>query len=154
MDDTKRRFAILQHDYPYPHLDLLLENGEAALTWRLPADWPKNLSESPVVPVREGLDSGQGSDASEGIRKGSKSPTANATQLPDHRLHYLTYSGPVSGNRGRVIQRDHGLITSLVLAPDEVTTHLQGILFQGTVSLTRISADNWTVTWTPQNPLP
>jgi hypothetical protein len=123
MDDTKRRFAILEHDYPCPHLDLLLENGEAALTWRLPVDWPQG-------------------------------PTANATQLPDHRLHYLTYSGPVSGNRGRVIQRDHGLIASLVLAPDEVTTLLQGILFQGTLSLTRISADNWTATWTPQNPLP
>jgi DNA polymerase Ligase (LigD) len=123
MDDTERRFAILEHDYPHPHLDLLLENGEAALTWRLPVDWPHGL-------------------------------TLNATQLPDHRLHYLTYSGPVSGNRGNVTPRDRGRIVSLILTPDEVTAHLHGIQFQGTLSLTRISADNWTATWTTQKPRP
>ena len=32
----------------------------------------------------------------------------NATQLPEHRLHYLNYEGPVSGGRGEVHQWDYG----------------------------------------------
>jgi hypothetical protein len=31
-----------------------------------------------------------------------------AEQLPDHRLMYLDYQGPISGQRGRVTQWDHG----------------------------------------------
>ena len=30
------RFALLAHDWPAPHLDLLLEAGPACWTWRLP----------------------------------------------------------------------------------------------------------------------
>lgn len=29
------RFAVLQHDYPFLHWDLLLEDGSEAATWRL-----------------------------------------------------------------------------------------------------------------------
>jgi hypothetical protein len=32
-----------------------------------------------------------------------------AEPLPDHRLHYLDYEGPVSGNRGVVAQWDAGI---------------------------------------------
>jgi hypothetical protein len=38
-------------------------------------------------------------------------PTAGkvlAEPLPDHRVHYLTYEGPVSGTRGLVTQWDAG----------------------------------------------
>ncbi|MBY0228562.1 MAG: hypothetical protein K2W96_04700 [Gemmataceae bacterium] len=31
------RYALLSHDWPTPHLDLLLEDGAACRTWRLPA---------------------------------------------------------------------------------------------------------------------
>ena len=31
-----------------------------------------------------------------------------AEQLPLHRIEYLTYEGPVSGNRGRVVRWDRG----------------------------------------------
>src|SRR5436190_123012 len=31
------RFAILEHDWPAPHPDLLLEAGPACWTWRLPS---------------------------------------------------------------------------------------------------------------------
>jgi hypothetical protein len=30
------RFAILAHDHPFPHYDLLLETAGVLLTWRLP----------------------------------------------------------------------------------------------------------------------
>jgi len=33
--ETGRRFAILTHDHPFFHWDLLLEAGEVAWTWRL-----------------------------------------------------------------------------------------------------------------------
>ncbi len=33
------RFALLSHDHPAHHLDLLLQAGDVAWTWRLPA-WP------------------------------------------------------------------------------------------------------------------
>lgn len=65
------RFAIVAHDHPTPHLDLLLESGDWAMTWRLPA-----MS----VP-------------------GQSLP---AERIQDHRLLYLDYDGPVSGNRGSV----------------------------------------------------
>ena len=48
--------------------------------------------------------------------------TLDATRLPDHRLKYLEYQGPISGNRGEVIQvlkgrlewttRDDGLMAA------------------------------------------
>jgi hypothetical protein len=31
------RFAVLEHDHPTPHWDLLLEHGDVLLTWRLSA---------------------------------------------------------------------------------------------------------------------
>ncbi len=33
------RFALLTHDHPTPHLDLLLESAGVLRTWRL-TDWP------------------------------------------------------------------------------------------------------------------
>jgi len=35
------RYVILEHDHPRRHWDLMLEAGEALLTWRLEA-WPKD----------------------------------------------------------------------------------------------------------------
>jgi hypothetical protein len=34
--------------------------------------------------------------------------TIAAEPLPDHRLDYLDYEGPISRNRGRVVRWDHG----------------------------------------------
>ena len=70
MDDW-RRFAILRHDHPFLHWDLLLEAGPVALTWRL-------------------------------LRPPLQRELIAAESLPDHRLLYLDYEGPVSGDRGSV----------------------------------------------------
>lgn len=32
------RFVLLAHDHPWPHLDLMLEDGPALRTWRLESD--------------------------------------------------------------------------------------------------------------------
>lgn len=72
------RFVILEHDHPVLHWDLMLEAGPVLRTWRL-ARPPEG--------------------------QGGAIPT---TALADHRLHYLDYEGPVSGDRGTVKQWDRG----------------------------------------------
>ncbi len=52
--------------------------------------------------------------------------TCNAEQLPDHRLDYLTYEGPVSGNRGQVTRWDAGQYQIEVPGNDALTVVLDG----------------------------
>ena len=61
------------------HFDLMLEAEHSLWTWAV-EKWP--------------LETGEG---------------VPALKLPDHRLAYLEYEGPVSGNRGIVSQRDRGI---------------------------------------------
>lgn len=84
------RYALLRHEVPddfgrLSHWDLLLEAGDTCRAWAidtLPRAWPREWS---------------GAD-----------PTTDepivATPLEPHRLLYLDYTGPVSGNRGHVTQ--------------------------------------------------
>ncbi len=72
-----RRFVILEHDHPYLHWDLMLEEESSLRTWRL---------ENP--PTTDVL--------------------IQATPLASHRLIYLEYEGPVSGDRGIVRRWDQG----------------------------------------------
>ena len=65
------RFVLLEHDCPALHWDFLLEQPDAAATWRL-CDFP--------WPGR----------------------SVWSERIADHRLLYLVYEGPVSGNRGSV----------------------------------------------------
>lgn len=71
------RFAILKHDHPFVHWDLLLEDGESCQTWRLMLEPAAGIA----VP---------------------------AERIADHRLVYLDYEGPVSGDRGSVTRFDAG----------------------------------------------
>jgi hypothetical protein len=69
------RFVVQSHSDPAGrHYDLMLEDGRALATWRI----DRLISE---------LAPGEAIDAIE---------------LPPHRLAYLSYEGPVSGNRGEV----------------------------------------------------
>lgn len=72
------RFVILEHDHPFLHWDLMLESEESLRTWRLSLPPGESTSDIPAEP------------------------------LPAHRLHYLDYEGPVSGNRGSVQRWDFG----------------------------------------------
>ncbi len=91
MDDRRdqggRRFVILRHELPPTstrgsHWDLMLENQGVLLTWELP-----NLPPGPLPASFEQL----------GIRR-----------LPDHRIDFLEYEGPVSNGRGTVQRVDFG----------------------------------------------
>ncbi len=74
------RWALLEHNFPWLHWDLLLErsDGTAAHTWRL-------------------------------LRQPCNGEPIAAEPLPDHRLVYFDYEGEVSGGRGRVKRLERGL---------------------------------------------
>ncbi|MEE2684739.1 MAG: DNA polymerase ligase N-terminal domain-containing protein [Planctomycetota bacterium] len=58
-----------------------------------------------------------------------------ARLLEDHRLEYLDYSGPVSGNRGEVIPWDRGTFQGSPSRVDGFSLQLQGRQFEGLVQL-------------------
>lgn len=106
------RFALLAHDWPYPHLDLLLERDGVLKGWRLPAEYT------------------------------SGEPAA-AEAIVDHRLAYLDYEGPVSGDRGRVVRRDAGELDWLTIDPDRVTVRVGGTVLSGVFELVRVTDERW-----------
>lgn len=73
------RWAVLEHDFPFLHWDLLLERQftAAAMTWRL-------------------------------LRRPVCGEPIAAEALADHRVAYFDYEGPVSGGRGQVRRLDRG----------------------------------------------
>lgn len=76
---SPHRWALLRHDFPWLHWDFLLARPNA------PAATTWRLLRTPCV----------------------NEPIA-ALALPDHRLLYLDYEGPVSGGRGSVQRLDGG----------------------------------------------
>jgi len=79
------RFVLLHHTgIEAPHYDLMLQmpDLERLPTWRLPPlpieRWPASSGLNPIC--------------------------FNCERLPDHRVAYLTYEGPVSNNRGQVVR--------------------------------------------------
>lgn len=114
------RFVILDHDWPEPHADLLLENGATLLAWRLPLP----------VPLKG---------------------TMPATRLPDHRLVYLDYEGPVSRDRGRVRRIDAGEFTWASREEGRLVLDLVGARLGGRVEIVieDAAAGRSRATWTP-----
>jgi hypothetical protein len=67
--------------------------------------------------------------------------------LPDHRLAYLDYEGPISGGRGAVTRWDHGTFTIERQSDAEWVAELAGEKVSGKATLHR-SGDNpkqWTL---------
>ena len=69
-----------------------------------------------------------------------------AEALPDHRLAYLDYEGPVSGNRGTVTQWDAGTFEWLSRSEDSLRFQLQGRRVQVMVTLRRDKDTDWSLT--------
>jgi hypothetical protein len=80
-----------------------------------------------------------------------------ADRLPDHRLAYLDYQGPVSGDRGHVIQCDAGSFQWLQNEPRVVEVYLSGRQLEGRVILQRNSdstadgEDKWSFVYYPES---
>lgn len=62
-------------------------------------------------------------------------------QLPDHRIEYLDYEGPISGNRGRVSRCQAGTFRWLRRDASHLVLELDGDLV-GQLELTRWSASD------------
>ena len=92
---------------------MMIEAGEALATWQVSAD-PADLAPSASLPARK---------------------------LPDHRTAYLTYEGPVSGNRGSVRLDDRGHYDATGDPADLWTVSLTGGRVEGRFSLHHIEGD-------------
>ncbi len=62
--------------------------------------------------------------------------SVDAYKLPDHRLAYLDYEGPVSGNRGSVTQWEAGEFEVACDSPACWSVELQGRQLVGCLTLT------------------
>ncbi len=76
--------------------------------------------------------------------------TIRADSLPDHRTAYLTYEGPVSGNRGHVTRWDEGEFQWMRQDEDSLQLQLRGQRLDGEVQLTRIerTTNEWQFVFT------
>jgi hypothetical protein len=133
-------FVILFHEWPpdsprSSHFDLMLESDGALRTWAiagLPCSWRATA----------GLPSSADATASESVA---------ATQIPDHRLAYLDYEGPVGGDRGQVRRLDAGTFVSIKESSDEWIVEFSGQRIHGRVILQRTQESNSQWQMTVQN---
>jgi hypothetical protein len=110
------RFAILDHDHPFPHWDFLLEAGTALRAWRL-------------------------------LEEPARGRVIAAESLPDHRLLYLDYDGPVSGGRGRVVRWDVGEFVWDKEDANDVRVRLSGGRVAGPVRVRLCEDGRWLWEW-------
>jgi len=66
--------------------------------------------------------------------------TITAEESFPHRLVYLDYEGPVSGNRGSVIRRQSGEFREIARSADDWVVAVPG----GTLTLRRVASSAWT----------
>jgi hypothetical protein len=68
-----------------------------------------------------------------------------AEALTDHRLAYLEYEGPVSGDRGMVSRWDAGEYETLEESPTRLCVQLHGTRWRGKLTLERgdANAQRW-----------
>ena len=78
-------------------------------------------------------------------------PAIAAESLPDHRVAYLDYEGPVSGDRGSVTRWDRGTYQLQRHEPDELVAVVAGETLVGEVTLRRLTDDpsRWTFSYAP-----
>jgi hypothetical protein len=115
------RFAILIHDHPCLHWDLLVERSGVLRSWRLldsPERWLLAVSSTALI----------------------------AEAIADHRLAYLDYEGPVSRERGSVQRWDGGAVEWLEDSPHLIRLKLNGKRLRGELQITRADGEqNWSV---------
>ncbi len=75
----------------------------------------------------------------------SSETTTQATELPPHRLAYLDYEGPVSGDRGQVTRWDAGNYWLNTSSESAISIELAGTRLVGIATLTLTDRhDYWT----------
>ena len=128
-----RPFVLLRHvcpdEFETPsHWDFMLEADGVLMTWqlrRLPSSWSAALQQRAVS-----------SPTTAPTPSPTTSPTtAPAIRLADHRLAYLDYEGPLSGNRGSVRCVDRGTYEVVKECSERLVVELQGSILSGAVTL-------------------
>ena len=105
------RFVILHHEMP-PHVER-------------PSHWDLMLEDEGAL-LTWAMDCELAVDVA-----------VSADQLPNHRIDYLTYEGPISGDRGAVTQWDRGVFEWITRSEEELLVQLNGTRIQGTATLRR-----------------
>src|SRR5262245_18907252 len=130
------RFVLLLHECPSgiprpTHCDLMLETGETLQTWalaQLPRDWQLPHDIKSVVRL-------------------APTNAVAAERLADHRISYLDYEGPVSGERGNVRKLDAGNFRNCQMP---FSFELEGLAIHGKIELRQTTEVNqWQLTFTP-----
>ena len=102
-------YVILHHQLTgSEHWDLMLERGDVLITWQLSAE-PDQPASLPIA----------------------------ARRIGDHRIAYLTYEGPVSGNRGTVRRVDSGTVEFEEFTDGECIFSLRAGRLEGQFRLAR-----------------
>jgi hypothetical protein len=75
----------------------------------------------------------------------------DAEPLPDHRLAYLDYEGPISGDRGSVTRWDRGTYEVEYQAESELRVQLKGekLMGRATLGQNREIKTDWIFSFTP-----
>jgi len=100
------RFVILTHDWPFLHWDFLLEEGDSLRSWRL-LQRPDACGEAEI----------------------------SGESIPDHRIAYLDYEGPVSGHRGSVTRYEQGTYVLTSETEHSLTIQLSSEKLRGEVQI-------------------
>jgi len=85
-----------------------------------------------------------------------QSPEANREMtcqaLPDHRLAYLDYEGPISDGRGSVARWDQGMYQTVEQTSMRWVIELHGAKLDGRTTLAQQGTDTteWTLLYVPQ----
>ena len=77
--------------------------------------------------------------------------TLPARSLPDHRLAYLDYEGPLSGDRGEVRRVATGTYRPMAWEDDRVVLDLDGDQLSGELTLLRAGFGAWSLRFVPRN---
>jgi hypothetical protein len=76
-----------------------------------------------------------------------------AAQLSfDHRLIYLDYEGPISGDRGSVLRWDGGNFIWKIDSEKRIAIEVTGDKCVGSIEIIRLSQDQWELTWKAEDP--
>jgi len=68
-----------------------------------------------------------------------------ATQLPDHRIAYLDYEGPISDDRGEVERVDEGEFVWLERGDEKCQFEMRGRASHLLMELHQVSASEWRI---------
>lgn len=142
------RFVLLRHECSESlgkesHWDFMLEREEGLLaTWKL-YSLPKVWQSSSAKTQAEGKAAAGQRPAGASVPESPAAEVFAATRLHDHRIVYLDYEGPISGDRGFVTRIDRGTYEALEINDAKWRVRLNGDKLVGHVELVQHITVRW-----------